>query len=333
MSGGSAVPGGNAPPAPDVAPAPAADSAPAPAPGRVAVITTASAARHEHLVRQRRFLAEAVAGEPESERMLRVEVWLDSEEPDDEELDAEERDGEELATANAAGLRADISLHVPPGPGGLRVAAGRNAAAHAAIDAGADLLVFLDVDCLPGRELLPRYRDAAARHPEAILSGPVTYLASVQRPELIDDLPALRRPHRARPAPAPGALVTAPDAQYDLFWSLSFALTASTWHRLGGFDESYEGYGAEDTDLAWTARSRGIPLIWVGGADAFHQWHPTSSPPWAHLDAILRNGAVFADRWGTWPMGGWLDAFAAAGAVEHRDGTWRRAPDGPVRRR
>ncbi len=267
---------------------------------RTAVITVASTARREHLERQRRVLAE-VAGD-----IVRVEAWLDETLPD--------------------GIRdADtLTVHVPPGSRGFRVGEGRNRAARTAVDAGADLLVFLDVDCLPGPDLLPAYRAAAAAHPEAVLAGAVTYLASVQRPETASDLPFLTRPHRARPALPAGATRPATDAEYDLFWSLSFAVTPDTWNRVGGFHPGYEGYGAEDTDLAWTARARGVAVRWVGGADAYHQWHPVSSPPWQHLDDILRNGATFHDRWGVWPMGGWLEAFAAAGAIERRGDGWAR---------
>jgi hypothetical protein len=34
-----------------------------------------------------------------------------------------------------------------------------------------------------------------------------------------------------------------------------------------------------------------------------------------HLDDILRNAAIFHDRWGWWPMQGWLAAFEARGLV------------------
>lgn len=267
---------------------------------KTAVITVASAARQEHLERQRRVLAEV------ADDIVRVEAWLDETPP---------------TQAPDAGT---LTLHVPPGPHGMRVGQGRNRAAARALEAGAELLVFLDVDCLPGPDLLPAYRAAAAGHPDAILAGAVTYLASVQRPESASDLPFLVRPHRARPALPSGWTRPANPPEYDLFWSLSFAMTPATWARIGGFHAGYEGYGAEDTDLAWTARDADVEMRWVGGADAFHQWHPVSSPPWQHLDDILRNGATFHRRWGSWPMGGWLDAFAAAGAIERRGDEWVR---------
>ena len=45
------------------------------------------------------------------------------------------------------------------------------------------------------------------------------------------------------------------EADYELLWSLSFALTATAWRRIGGFYDRYRGYGAEDTDFALTARA------------------------------------------------------------------------------
>jgi len=50
-----------------------------------------------------------------------------------------------------------------------------------------------------------------------------------------------------------------------------------------------------------------LGLGWVGGARAYHQHHPVSSPPVEHLDDILRNGRLFHERWGEWPMTGWLE--------------------------
>lgn len=270
---------------------------------RVAVITPASADRLDHLHRQRRFLRELRTPGIE---VVRIEAWLDAEPP--------------------AAPPAVLTVHVPPGVDGLRVGTARNAAAELALSQDVDVLVFLDVDCLPGTQLLQRYVDAALTRPRDLLCGPVTYLHSVQRPASPDDLDALTRPHPARPLPLEGAIDQAPDDQFDLFWSLSFAVTPLTWSRLGGFDEAYEGYGAEDTDLGRRARELGMGLQWVGGAHAYHQWHPSGSPPWRHLDDILRNGALFAERWGEWPMRGWIDAFVDAGAVEAHDGGFRRVP-------
>jgi len=105
--------------------------------------------------------------------------------------------------------------------------------------------------------------------------------------------------------------------RYELFWSLSFALTTQTWESIGGFCEAYNGYGAEDTDFAQIARQVGIGMYWVGDALAYHQHHPSAEPPVQHLDDILTNGTIFARRWGWWPMQGWLSAFERAGLARY----------------
>ena len=152
-------------------------------------------------------------------------------------------------------------------------------------------MIFLDVDCLPGEDLVAAYarRGRTRRRADSLLCGPVAYLppppARRVRPR-----PARRssRLHPGRPAPAAGDRQRGGD--HRLFWSLSFALTARCGAGSAGSASEYPGYGAEDTDFAMRPRPPAIDLTWVGGAAAYHQWHPTSSPPVPHLDDILRNG-------------------------------------------
>ena len=100
---------------------------------------------------------------------------------------------------------------------------------------------------------------------------------------------------------------------------------------VGGFCELYQGYGGEDTDFAMLARQAGLGLTWVGGAAAYHQWHPAGSPPVEHLTDIVRNAALFAERWGWWPMGGWFTEFEALGLARRTsDGGWEVANDRQV---
>jgi len=189
----------------------------------------------------------------------------------------------------------------------LPLATARNSGAAQAIAVGAELLVFLDVDCVPGTRLIARYRDTAADH--TLLCGPVTYLPPGTPP--LDRLASLTDPHPARPVPPDSEILEHGD--HTLFWSLSFAVTTRTWQQLGGFCEDYTGYGGEDTDFGQIARVVGVGLTWVGGAHAYHQHHPVQDPPVDHLDDILVNATLFHRRWGWWPMRGWLDAFAAQG--------------------
>ncbi|MEU6062618.1 galactosyltransferase-related protein [Streptomyces sp. NPDC047097] len=278
---------------------------------RVAVITLV-AGRHRHLALQQRGLA---ASHRRPDHYL--VVALD--------------DPAAAGVVRGRAPRADLIGHRRDA-GRLPLAAARNAGARRALDAGADLLVFLDVDCVPGPSLLGRYAETA--EDGALLCGTVAYLPPPPPGGYrLDALPRLAPPHPARPVPADGQMITGGD--HRLFWSLSFAVTAATWRRIGGFCERYTGYGGEDTDFGRTAAARGVDLRWVGGAPAYHQHHPVSRPPVEHLDDILRNGAVFRDRWGSWPMEGWLRDFARLGLARHdpATGTWTKTekaalPDG-----
>lgn len=253
---------------------------------RTAVITIA-AGREHHLRRQR----EGLTRQPPH---LHVVAVMDPEQT----VEAVE------------GLRT-VLVRVDVPDTGLPLAAARNAGAAAALADGAELLVFLDVDCIPEPTLLPRYTAAAIGRPHALLAGPVAYLPPGEHP--LDGLTALAVPHPARPVPPDGAVV--PEPRTELFWSLSFAVTANTWARTGGFHPGYTGYGAEDTDFALTAAAVGASLHWVGGALAHHQDHGPSGPTPSNAPSIVRNARLFHDRHGWWPMSGWLQQLHTDGLV------------------
>jgi GT2 family glycosyltransferase len=203
----------------------------------------------------------------------------------------------------------------------LPIAHGRNQGAAAALEKSAELLVFLDVDCIPHTELIGRYHDTAEQpqYADSLLCGPVTYLPPPgPAGYLLEDLQSHIDPHPARPHPPDGEVVSTTD--YALFWSLSFAVTATSWTRIGGFCERYRGYGGEDTDFAQCAAAQGISMRWVGGAHAFHQFHDTAEPPVQHVDDIVRNARIFHRRWGWWPMQGWLADFERAGIIARDTG-------------
>jgi GT2 family glycosyltransferase len=208
------------------------------------------------------------------------------------------------------------SLEIPADPGGLPLASARNAGARAALDAGADVVVFLDVDCIPGSRLIARYGDAARRSAmPTLLCGPVSYLPPPPPGGYpTTGLRDLAPPHPGRPAPPDGQVLN--DDRFELFWSISFAASAATWCALGGFDDEFVGYGAEDTDFALRAASAGAGLSWVGGAEAYHQHH---EPAWSdprRVSEMARNSKLFHSRHGFWPMRAWLDDLAARHLVD-----------------
>ena len=149
---------------------------------RSAVITLV-AGRHSHLAMQRRGLL-AGAFQPD----LHIVVSMND---------------PPRGTCSTAGTpRPDvIELRCPPGP--LPLARARNTGAQRALRAGADLLVFLDVDCIPGPRLVAAV--PPARRERGLPRGAVRTrrLPAAARPRgyQLSALADLGRPHPARPVP------------------------------------------------------------------------------------------------------------------------------------
>ncbi|MGU3663523.1 glycosyltransferase family 2 protein [Methylobacterium sp. A49B] len=201
-------------------------------------------------------------------------------------------------------------LHVPGEP--MPLAAARNRAAEAAT---ADLLLFLDVDCIPSPGLVAAYA-GAARTTRGLFLGEVLYLppGALEHDPDPAVLDRLGRPHPARPALPETGLRPEPDAGQ--LWGLSFALPSASWRAVGGMDEAFVGYGGEETDLAARLAASGLPTFWVAGARAYHQHHPVHVPPLQHFAPILANAARFRARHGRWCMTYWLSQFREAGLID-----------------
>ena len=207
--------------------------------------------------------------------------------------------------------------------GGLRLAAARNAAARAT---DGDKLAFLDVDCIPARELVADY-DRLLDHGEALLMGEVLYLPAGATDEGVDTdrFARIGVQHSERAPPPVEELGQCDD--YRCFWSLNFAMPRATFNRIGGFDEGYVGYGGEDTDFGRMVAEAGVPLRWCRGARAFHQYHPHHMPPVHHVDSVIANAARFARKWGHYTMEHWLHAFTLMGLVREEQGRFVRVRD------
>jgi len=208
------------------------------------------------------------------------------------------------------------------------------AAKQASGEASGDLLLFLDVDCVPGALLVEAYGEACQQMPGAIAMSAVQYLQQSadidwKDPAVGSLLQAQSKPHPKRDIS--GVETLSIESNYGLFWSLSFALTRSTFEQLGGFSNCYPSYGAEDTDLAWKARAQNVPLVWVPKAIAYHQYHHSTVPPWHNFESIVHNAKVFYRRWHEWPMGSWLKVFADEGYIRWSPaGDWLEVMRSPL---
>jgi len=169
-----------------------------------------------------------------------------------------------------------------------------------------DRLIFLDVDCIPAKDFISHFNNAW--RDDSLLSGTIRYLSAeaTDKTDVFDSLYEY-----SRPDPIRSDLRRLP---YELFWSLNFGCCIDIFRKIGGFDESYLGYGAEDTDFSFAARHENVPLILLE-AIAYHQHHAAFSPPLNHLCDIVPNAVLFYQKWNLWPMEGWLKQFAAMGLV------------------
>ncbi|WP_206608842.1 galactosyltransferase-related protein [Notoacmeibacter marinus] len=207
----------------------------------------------------------------------------------------------------------------------LPLAKARN---DAAASATGDLLVFLDIDCIPSPSLVASYRQALGRE-DGCFMGEVRYLAIVPpagEPLDMAKLDRLSSRHVAKSAPPTANYVIEPD--HGELWGLSFALTHAAFDRAGGFDERFDGYGGEETDFAMSLKRADIPLYRLANACAYHQYHPIHIPPLQHFDSILSNAERFREKHGRWCMDYWLGQFAEKGLIE-----WSTATDRIVRLR
>jgi len=169
-------------------------------------------------------------------------------------------------------------------------------------------LVFLDVDCIPAPDFAEQLLDDLARD-KGLVMGTPRYLRANQTVKGAD-LHAVSTEHPVR-----SQLRLGRQSDYNLFWSLCFAISTTDFERVGGFDEAFKGYGAEDTDFARSCRQAGVPFC-LSGAVVYHQHHGTCHPPLNHFDDVVLSAQVFYSKWKEWPMLGWLEAFTTLGLIE-----------------
>jgi len=216
----------------------------------------------------------------------------------------------------------------------------RNLGAAAATNSA---LIFLDVDCLVADDFIESLFNRLRHHPDALLMGQPRYLT---RPLSENEAKQLNQgklamttlnrlsilnPYRFNfnknkdaenlAESNHGILLT---EDYGAFWSLCFAISRDQFERIGGFDTDYIGYGAEDTDFAFTAKALGIDFYLTDDV-VYHQQHSVYRPPLNHLDSIVVNANRFYDKWQHWAMSGWLSEFAQLQLID-----WSAAKSTPI---
>lgn len=144
-------------------------------------------------------------------------------------------------------------------------AANRNAGAAAG---NGDVIVFVDDDCVPERELLAAYA-GALRDDVAVYEGRIT----------VRD--GLRSPREGAPMNLEGGAL----------WSCNFAVRRNAFERVGGFDERFPLAHLEDIDLRERFRAAGFVIQFVPEASVDH---PPRRLPWGFgLARMHRAGVLY----------------------------------------
>jgi GT2 family glycosyltransferase len=216
-----------------------------------------------------------------------------------------------VATHRLSGGERDVSTV------SIAYSAARNAGARAGVG---EHLVFCDADTIASTGFVAEVHRALDER-AALCTVEVVYLPPLPSSTLAalpaEWLATVGRPHPARERPPKAGVRFG--ARHELVWGLCMAMRRDTFERSGGFDTSYDGYAGEDTDLARTLASMGIPAGLVGGAFVLHRHHDSFEPPLQQLRATTDNARRFHEKWGDWPMGGWLAGFRDLGLVEWDD--------------
>ena len=196
-----------------------------------------------------------------------------------------------------------------------------------------ETLIFLDVDCIVAPSFIEQLSTKLNQYPNALLMGQPRYLTrplsneeslALQKGALTNDYLnhlSVYNPYRdnfdAKQSMSTEAVPTAikKTDDYGAFWSLCFAIKREQFEKIGGFDTQYTGYGAEDTDFAFTTRQLDINFYLTADL-VYHQQHAVYRPPLNHLESIIINANRFYQKWQCWPMGGWLEQFCKMGLIE-----------------
>lgn len=178
---------------------------------------------------------------------------------------------------------------------GVRTGRARNIGA-ANLPVGVSLLVMLDSDLVLRPEAMSLFHEAHQEHLDVVLFGMVEWLPPLDHTILRDavrrrDLLSLRaRVPRGEPVRVQGTF-TGRELRGALFerlagtpvplrpeWALPLnsAWPLTAYWRVGGFDESMQGYGYQDMELGARAAKAGLTCMPRDDLWALHVWHPKS---------------------------------------------------------
>lgn len=157
--------------------------------------------------------------------------------------------------------------------GPLPVAAARNLAAHAAIEAGSEVLIFLDAHLIPGPRLLEAAVDRATsdRHqPPVLWCGELRRLPRPKGPgqpvHALEDI-ASAAPNPPLLPPDHETVVAGPESVA----GGTLVITAQGYRGTDGFPVGVAGAESVDVAYARTIQATGGTIVRFGGGPAYQQ--------------------------------------------------------------
>lgn len=178
-----------------------------------------------------------------------------------------------------------------------------------------DILVFLDPNQIPSKELLLSYLTALNQDPEAIHAGRVIGLG--------------KRPHKnwSHRFLAKNCAIGADSSlsrgahgrelqSAEEFRGSNFALLKQVYESLNGFDEDYKGESA-NMDFYYKALHRGLGVKYNHFALAYELGSSSAARNKIKidLDSVIDNSSIFFSKWGHFPSKRDLKAFQRRGLL------------------
>lgn len=190
---------------------------------------------------------------------------------------------------------------------------------EAATEAGAELLVLLDVTCIPGPTFLEQVLTHLRDNPQ---DGPTLWTPAVRRlreaPPYGYEFARLDEwvvaPEHHPPVPLARKLGELP-IDPDRFSSPALVISTDDLAAVGGLCPEYVGGLGHDSDLAAAVVAAGGEVRLVPGATAYRRHLETEEPDALHLSAATRNAHLYRDRWGRWPGAPWFTDLVDAGMI------------------
>lgn len=248
-----------------------------------------------------------------------LDGYLAQRDRDFEIIVADDGSGPETATVvERYGKQAGVSIaHAWQEDRGFRAGAVRNLALAAT---NVDYVIFTDGDCLPLPDFIAGHRRLAERG-RFVTGSRILIGAELSGRILAERLPAHAWPagrwfraflkgevNRFLPLlslPLPGWLRALPARRWHGVMTCNFSAWRVDLLAVNGFDEEYEGWGLEDSDLTIRLLHAGLRRKSARFAAAvLHLWHPENDMGTLEglegkrrrLDALLRSGRIWAVR-------------------------------------